>query len=90
MIIKSFDADFFEDKFPFKSKNSGGGRSSENKIVNDLNLSKRKEPDTNIPELRRSVRPKVAKDFGSDFYAFTLDSDPVTLEEAYKSSDSEL
>ena len=71
-----------------KSKNSGG--SSENKIVNELNLSKRKEPDTNVPELRISVRPKVAKKFGSDFYAFTLDGDPVTLEEAYKSSDSEL
>ena len=55
-----------------------------------MNLSKRKEPDTNIPELRRNVRPKVAKDFGSDFYAFSLDSGPDTLEEAYKSSDSEL
>ena len=88
MIVESLDVDFFEDKFPFKSKNSGG--SSEIKIVNELNLSKRKELDTNVPGLRRSVRPKVAKDFGSDFYAFTLDGDPVTLEEAYKSSDSEL
>ena len=88
LIVESLDADFFEDKFPFKSKNSGG--SSENKIVNELNLSKRKELDTNVPKLRRSVRPKVAKDFGSDFYAFTLDGDPVTLEEAYKSFDSEL
>ena len=88
VIVESLDADFFEDKFPFKSKNSRG--SSKNKIVNELNLSKRKEPDTNVPELRRSVRPEVAKDFGSDFYAFTLDGDPVTLQEAYKSSDSEL
>ena len=55
-----------------------------------MNLSKQKELDTNAPELRRSVRPKVAKDFGYDFYAFTLDGEPVTLEEAYKSSDSEL
>ena len=69
VIVESLDVDFFEDKFPFKSKNSGG--SSENKIVNELNFSKRKEPDTNVPGLRRSVRPKVAKDFGSDFYAFT-------------------
>ena len=53
VIVESLDVDFFEDKFPFKSKNSGG--SSANKIVNELNLSKRKEPDTNIPELRRSV-----------------------------------
>ena len=90
VIIEPLDVDFFEDKFPFKSKNSGGGGSSENKIVNELNLSKRKEPDTNIPELRRSVQLKVAKDFGFNFYAFTLDSDPITLEEAYKSSDSEL
>ncbi|XP_070662455.1 uncharacterized mitochondrial protein AtMg00810-like [Malus domestica] len=41
-------------------------------------------------ELRKSKRIKVAKDFGSDFHAYTLEEDPKTLQEALTSLDADL
>ena len=70
VIIESNDADFYEYKFPFKLKNSGGSTSSNEPIIR-INESN-KELDI---EPRRSKRPRIAKDFGSDFYAYTLEED---------------
>ncbi|XP_077222219.1 uncharacterized protein LOC143856067 [Tasmannia lanceolata] len=40
-------------------------------------------------EPRQSKRAKIAKDFGSDFYVFSLEGDPSSLEEALSSSDAD-
>ena len=79
MIFESFDADIYEDKFPFKSRNSGGAKSCSS-------ISRLKEPrnensrDTKV-ESWRSKRAHTVKDFGPNF-AFTLEEDLTTVNEA--------
>ncbi|MCI76377.1 high mobility group B protein 6-like, partial [Trifolium medium] len=41
-------------------------------------------------ELRRSKRVRVAKDYGSDYAAYTLEEDPSNLQEALTSMDADL
>ncbi|CAL9017449.1 unnamed protein product, partial [Prunus brigantina] len=77
------------DKFPFKLRNSGGSTSS------NLSLSRNNESrgielsEPNV-EPRKSKRARTAKDFGSDFYIYTLEQDPTTLQEALSSLDADL
>ena len=79
-IIESNDVDFYETKFPFKLRNSGG--TSSMPIRTELNKSSEVEP-------RRSKRARTIKDFGSDFSAFTIEEDPLNLQEALSSIDAD-
>ena len=82
VIFDSGDAIFHEEKFPFKSKNSGG------KEVREILLS---QPSSSTPhsqnqeyieiKLRRSKRARVGKDFGPNYYVFNVDENPLTLKE---------
>ena len=79
-IIESNDADFYETKFPFKLRNSGG--TSNMPIGTELNENSEAEP-------RRSKRARIIKGFGSDFCAFTIEEDPINLQEALSSLDAD-
>ncbi|KAK2356784.1 hypothetical protein QL285_094109 [Trifolium repens] len=85
VIIESVDVDFFEDKFPFKSRNSGGTESSHIPVIR--NSESNIEVET---ELRRSKRVRVAKDYGLNYSAYTLEEDPTNLQEALSSLDADL
>ncbi|CAJ2678824.1 unnamed protein product [Trifolium pratense] len=91
VVIESVDADFYENKFPFKSRNSGGTEQSnipkQNHIPVIPNMDSNDEVET---ELRRSKRVRVAKDYGPDYAAYTLDEDPTNLQEALSSMDADL
>ncbi|XP_021732277.1 uncharacterized protein LOC110699091 [Chenopodium quinoa] len=71
--------------FPFKSRNSGGTSSSI--IPKDRSNSQDLDAE---PELRKSKRARVAKDFGPDFVVLNVEEDPSTLQEALTSVDADL
>ncbi|KAM7494813.1 hypothetical protein LguiB_029422 [Lonicera macranthoides] len=85
VIIESNDVDFFEDKFPFKLKNSGGSSlpSSSTLPTSTVHHGTSIEP-------RKSKRVRTTKDFGPDFYTYTLEDDPCTIQEALSSLDADL
>jgi hypothetical protein len=85
VIIESIDADFYEEKFPFKSRNSGGTTSSHIPVIRGSDSNNEVEP-----ELRRSKRVRVAKDYGPDYSAYILEEDPKNLQEALSSLDADL
>ena len=62
-------------------RNSGGSTSSDLPWTVELNKYEL--------EPRRSKRARIAKDFGTDFYAYTLEEDPNTLQEALTFIDAE-
>ncbi|CAJ2637004.1 unnamed protein product [Trifolium pratense] len=91
VIIESNDADFYENKFPFKSRNSGG--TEQDNIPESSHLPVIPNDDSNDEvenELRRSKRVRVAKDYGPDYATFTLNEDPANLQEALSSMDADL
>lgn len=59
VIIESNDAEFYEDKFPFKSRNSRGTQSSHIFVIRSI-----KSNDNVEIGLRRSKIVRVAKDYG--------------------------
>ncbi|CAJ2638269.1 unnamed protein product [Trifolium pratense] len=85
VIIESVDANFFEDKFPFKLRNSGGTESSHIPVIRNSESNNNTEI-----ELRRSKRVRVAKDYGPEYSAYTLEEDPKNLQEALSSLDADL
>ena len=85
-IIESKEAIFHENKFPFKSKISGG---LEQQGRDESLMSKSKEADKIEIEPRKSKRLRIEKDFGPDYYVYSLQSDPTSLEEALSSIDSD-
>ena len=86
VIIESNDADFYENKFPFKLRNSGGTSSNYLPAINSENLA---QPEPDI-EPRRGKRARIAKDYGPDYMAYTLEEDPSNLQEALSSLDADL
>jgi hypothetical protein len=84
-IIESKEAIFHENKFPFKSKISGG---LEQQGRDESSMSKSKETDKIEIEPRKSKRLRIEKDFGPNYYVYSLQSDPTSLEEALSSTDS--
>ncbi|GAU47899.1 hypothetical protein TSUD_25140 [Trifolium subterraneum] len=73
VIIESNDADFYENRFPFKSRNSGG--TEQDNIPESGHVPVIPNADSNDDvetELRRSKRVRVVKDYGPDFAAYTL------------------
>ena len=75
VIIESNDADFYENKFSFKLRNSGGTSSSHLPAISSENLA---QPEPDI-EPRRGKRGRIAKDYGPDYMAYTLEEDPSNL-----------
>ncbi|GAU11010.1 hypothetical protein TSUD_113030 [Trifolium subterraneum] len=91
VIIESNDADFYENKFPIKSRNSGG--TEQDNIPESSHVPVIPNADGNDEvetELRRSKRVRVAKDYGPDYAAYTLNEDPANLQEALSSMDANL
>jgi hypothetical protein len=90
VIIESVDADIYEDKFPFKSRNIWGGESTNSggtessHIPVTRNFESNKEIET---ELRRSKRVRVAKDYGPNYSVYSLEEDPTSLQETLSSLD---
>ena len=83
--IESNDIEFYEYKFPFKLKNSGGTTSSNASLVRMSELEEviKIEP-------RSSKHACTTKDFGLDFYAYSVEEDPSTLKEALSYVDANL
>ncbi|KAK3028715.1 hypothetical protein RJ639_038606 [Escallonia herrerae] len=85
------DAIFHEDKFPYKSKDSGG---EETEILESSQPNQ--EASSSQPlsirneEHRRSKRARVEKDFGPDYLVYNVEGSPITLEEALSLPDSDL
>ncbi|KAK2408198.1 hypothetical protein QL285_043729 [Trifolium repens] len=91
VIIESNDADFYENKFPFKSRNSGGTEQSQISESSHIPVIQNENSnDEQQIELRRSKRARVAKDYGPDYSAYMLDEDPANLQEALSSMDADL
>ena len=84
VIIESLDADFYENKFPFNLRNSGGSNTS--KIYEPSVV----EHSESALEPRKSKRARIAKDFGPDFHVYNLQEDPNTIQEALTSLDADL
>ena len=71
IVIESNNVDYYEHRFSFKLKNSGGSSSSRLPITRTIEQNE--ELNT---EIRRGKRARTLKDFRSDFYAYTLEEDP--------------
>ncbi|KAL0540288.1 hypothetical protein IC582_024522 [Cucumis melo] len=86
VIIESNDVDFFEDRFLFKSRNSGGlysqtcWGSSSSSLPSIRIQTQDKEVD---PEPRRSKRARTVKDLREDFEMYNVE-DPEDLTEHYQ------
>ena len=77
VIYESLDAGFYEDRFPFKLKTSGGSTSFSSP------LTRYNKPSEDLDcEPRRSKRTRMFKGFGLDFHLYDLEEDPNTLQEA--------
>ncbi|WVZ99677.1 LOW QUALITY PROTEIN: hypothetical protein U9M48_044940 [Paspalum notatum var. saurae] len=94
-IMESRDATFFENFFPMKDMHSTSRFSFE--ITPELNApTEAFEPPREIsPEEdnneapRKSKRQRVEKSFGNDFIVYLVDDTPMSLSEAYASSDAD-
>jgi hypothetical protein len=94
VIIESNDADFYETKFPFLSRDSGGNSGGinmnstpdHNPVIRDSD----KSIITDVTELRRSKRARTAKEYGPKYVVNTLEEDPSNLKEALSSLDADL
>jgi len=94
VIIESNDADFYETKFPFLSKDSGGNSGGTNMNTTPDHIPVIRDIDeniiTNVTELRRSKRARTAKEYGPEYVVNTLEDDPSNLKEALSSLDADL
>ena len=72
---------FHENKFPFKSKISGG---LEQQSRDEFSMSKSKEANKIEIEPRKSKRLRIQKDFGPNYYVYSLQSDPTSLEKGFQ------
>src|SRR4051812_32263711 len=85
VIIESNDVDFYEDKFPFKSRNSGGTQSSHIPVIRST------ESNNNVEtKLRQSKRVRVSKYYEPDYASYNVEEDLVNLQEALSSMDAYL
>ena len=83
VIYKSLDSGFYEDRFPFKLKTSGGSTSFSS------SLTRYNKPSEDLDcEPRRSKRARMFKGFGLDFHLYDLEEDPNTLQEALSHVDA--
>lgn len=85
VIIESNDIEFYEDKIPFKSRNSGGTDSNHIPVIR--NTESNNEVET---KLRQSKRVRFSKDYGPNYVSYTVEEDPTNLQEALSSLDAYL
>lgn len=78
VIIESNVVEFYEDKFSFKSRNSGGTESNHIPVIRSTESNNEVEE-----ELRRSKRVRVDKYYGPDYMAYTVEEDPPNLQQAF-------
>ena len=93
VIIESNDVDFFEDKFPFKLKDSGGhkgGSSGGASPPSSSTIPSNAKHDDSLIEPWKSKQARTTKDFGLVLHAYTLEEDPMALQEALSSLDADL
>ena len=81
VIFELGDAIFHEEKFPFKSKSSGGKEVIEN-VLSQPSSSTHSQNQENLEIELRSKRARVENDFGLEYYVFNVDENPLTLKEA--------
>ena len=76
MIIESNDTDFYEKKFPFLSRDSGGNSGGANMNTTPDHTPVIRDSDKNIQpdviELQRSKRARTAKEYEHEYMVKTL------------------
>ena len=99
-IMESRNASFFENVFPYKSKegeSSSDKRTDEtvndsihSETINNSVQNKNKEINEDVDEPRRSKRARTSKSFGPDFLTFLMESEPQSFKEAVNSPEGPL
>ncbi|CAI9781896.1 unnamed protein product [Fraxinus pennsylvanica] len=82
-IFETKDAEFFENKFPFKEKSAGPSSS-----LSVLPSIRKKPTKLEEAKIRRSKRPRTTTSFGPDFLTYLVKDDPSTFDGAISSPDS--
>jgi len=94
VIIESNDDDFYETKFPFKSRDNGDTSGSASANTTPDHTPVIRESDENIQQdvikLRRSKTTRIVKEYGPDYVPYTLEEDPSTLKKSLSSLDAHL
>ena len=84
-IMKSRNALFFEDVFPYGSKEKP---SSSKRVLETIHESSQDEDTDGEVEPWRSKRARTEKSFGPDFLTYMLEGEPQTYKEAVNSTES--
>ena len=84
-IMESRNASFFEDVFPYGSKEKP---SSSKRVLETIHENSQDEDNDGEVEPRRSKRARTEKSFGPDFLTYMLEGEPQTYKEAVNSTES--
>lgn len=85
VIIESNYVEFYEIKFPLKLRNSWGTQTSHIPVIRST------ESNDNVEiELRRSKRVRFVKDYGPNYAAYSVEEDPINIQEALSSLNADL
>ena len=84
-IMESRNASFFEDVFPYGSKEKP---SSSKRVLETIHENSQDEDTDGEVEPRRSKRARTEKSFGPDFLTYMLEGEPQTYKEAVNSTES--
>ena len=84
-IMESRNASFFEDVFPYGSKEKP---SSSKRVLETIHENSQDEDTDGEVEPRRSKRARTEKSFGPDFLTYMLEGEPQTYKEAMNSMES--
>jgi len=90
VIIESNDDDFYETKFPFLSRDSGGANMNNTPDHTPVIRDSDENIQPDVIELRRSKRARTSKEYGAEYVVNTLEEDPSNLKEALSSLDADL
>lgn len=85
MIIQSNNDDLYENKFPFKSRNSLDIKSNQTNVIRSTEINNKGEIN-----LQRSKRVRVAKDYGPDYAVYVVEENQMNVQEALSSLDVDL
>lgn len=94
-VMESRNASFFEDIFPFLTKETGSSSRIDDNVVqdkrqrddNDLQDERQDQIEEEEVEPRRSKRARTEKSYGPDFVSFMLEHEPTSYREAVTSSE---
>ena len=84
-IMESRNASFFEDVFPYGSKEKP---SSSKRVLETIHENSQDEDTDGEVEPRRSKRARTEKSFGPDFLTYMLEGEPQTYKKAVNSTKS--